>query len=95
MNCLAPRAATPLLKSINVQEIGVFIPMVAYPNSGEKYLCETLSWAKDNDFHPPEEFVKEWLDLGVRYIGGCCRTGSKTIEIIASEVKNWTKSRLV
>ncbi|XP_001605767.2 homocysteine S-methyltransferase [Nasonia vitripennis] len=94
VNCLAPRSVTPLLKSINEKEINQFIPMVAYPNSGEKYSSTTFSWTIDNDFHPPEEFVKDWLDIGVRYIGSCCRTGSKDIERIAAEVKSWTKSRL-
>ena len=94
VNCLAPRYVTPLLKSISEKEIGQFIPMVAYPNSGEKYSATTFSWTTDNDFHPPEEFVKEWLDLGVRYIGGCCRTGTKDIQRISSETKSWTKSHL-
>lgn len=65
--------------------------MVAYPNSGEKYSAQTFSWKVDNDFHPPEEFVKDWLDIGVRYIGGCCRTGTKDIERISTEVKSWTE----
>ncbi|XP_014208211.1 uncharacterized protein LOC106639218 [Copidosoma floridanum] len=93
VNCLASRAVTPLLRSIGEKEIGQFIPMVAYPNSGENYSQKTFSWTIENDFHPPEEFVKEWLDLGVRYIGGCCRTGTKDIIRIAEEVKAWCKAR--
>lgn len=93
VNCLAPRSVTPLLQSISQKEINELIPMIAYPNSGEKYSAKTFSWKIDNDFHPPEEFVKEWLDIGVRYIGGCCRTGSKDIERISAEVKSWTKTQ--
>ncbi|KAJ8670603.1 hypothetical protein QAD02_001862 [Eretmocerus hayati] len=89
VNCLAPRSVTPLLKSVNQNNANELIPMVAYPNSGEQYSSETYGWTTDGDFHPPEEFVKEWLDLGVRYIGGCCRTGTKDILRIATEVKNW------
>lgn len=92
VNCLAPRAVTPLLKSISHKEINENIPLIAYPNSGEKYSSATCNWTIDNDFHPPEEFVKEWLNLGVRYIGGCCRTGQKDIERISIEVKSWNKS---
>jgi homocysteine S-methyltransferase len=94
VNCLAPRAVTPLLKTISQQEIHQFIPMVAYPNSGEKYSSTTFTWTIDNDVHPPEEFIKEWLDLGVRYVGGCCRTNANYIKRISSEVKKWTKDRL-
>lgn len=94
VNCLAPSSVTPLLSSISQKEINEIIPMVTYPNSGEKYSATTFSWTIDNDFHSPQEFTKEWLDIGVRYIGGCCRTGAEDIGRLLSEVKSWTKSCL-
>ncbi|XP_014238815.1 homocysteine S-methyltransferase 1-like [Trichogramma pretiosum] len=91
VNCLAPTSVSPLLKSISKENTGFFIPMIAYPNSGEIYSSATYSWSMDKDFHGPEEFVKEWIELGVRYIGGCCRTGAQSIERISALVQNWKK----
>lgn len=95
VNCLSPKSVSPLLKSIGEKEIGQFLPKVAYPNSGEKYSSETFSWIKDQDFmfYPPAKFVKEWLDIGVRYIGGCCRVDATSIKQIKNEVDNWLNDR--
>lgn len=92
VNCLAPRFVTPLLASISEKETKEFIPMVAYPNSGETF-TDKNEWHMDGDFHPPEEFIEEWLDLGVRYIGTCCRTSTKDIERIGELLKKWHRKQ--
>ena len=91
-NCIAPRKATPFLQSISKQEIGKFIPLIVYPNSGEKFSKETSTWTANDDFYPPEEFVKVWLDLGVRFIGGCCRTSIADVQRFSAEVEKWKKA---
>ncbi|KAL7295232.1 hypothetical protein TKK_0011440 [Trichogramma kaykai] len=90
-NCIPPKDTTPLLKSLSQRETGVFIPLVAYPNSGETFCTETGKYIKSCVHYPPEEFVKEWLDLGVRYIGGCCRTTTDDIKRVSTQVQNWKK----
>ncbi|XP_014238969.1 homocysteine S-methyltransferase 1-like [Trichogramma pretiosum] len=89
LNCLPPKIMTPFIKSISQKEIGISIPLVAYPNSGEIYSKETSSWLPKSDDYGPEKFVGEWLDMGVRFIGGCCRTTDKDIHTFTQEVHKW------
>ncbi|XP_014470952.1 PREDICTED: homocysteine S-methyltransferase YbgG-like [Dinoponera quadriceps] len=84
VNCLAPQSVSPLLKGVNKGDGGL-IPLVVYPNSGEKYLV-TEGWKKDREAPSLHEFIDEWLDLGVRYIGGCCRTYATDVKRIRSRV---------
>lgn len=87
VNCIAPQRATALLRSVNKGSAGHGdpIPLVVYPNSGEKYVV-TEGWKKEAESPSLHEFIDEWLDLGVRYIGGCCRTYATDIEQIRSKV---------
>lgn len=87
VNCLQPKIVSTLLKGINNGNRD-FIPLVVYANSGEKYFPDE-DWKVVEDSPPSEYFVKEWIDLGVRYIGGCCRTDVSTLEKIAIEIKTW------
>ncbi|XP_076289389.1 betaine-homocysteine S-methyltransferase [Lasioglossum baleicum] len=89
VNCIAPQSVTPLLKQINGNRCKEeFIPLVVYPNSGDKYTVES-GWIKKEGGYSLHQFVHEWLDLGVRYIGGCCRTNAEDIKKIRAEVKSW------
>lgn len=88
MNCIAPQNVSPLLKGINANSKQEFVPLVVYPNSGETYTVET-GWMKTNDSCSLNQFTHEWLNLGVRYIGGCCRTHAKDVAKIRAEVENW------
>ena len=89
LNCLPAKTMTPFIKSISREEIGVYIPIVAYPNSGEIYSKESSAWTPRQDDYSAEEYVEEWLNLGVCFIGGCCRTTSQDIQKITKEVKKW------
>lgn len=91
VNCLSPRLVTSLLKDINRDKKN-FVPLVAYPNSGEKYTVME-GWKIKEDFHPPDVSVQEWLDLGVKYVGGCCRTDARDVIKIQSEVQFWKVKR--
>lgn len=85
VNCIAPQRVTTLLKDINLNNTDDFIPLIVYPNSGEKYIISE-GWTKEEETPPLREFIDEWLDLGVRYIGGCCRTHATDIKQIRSKV---------
>ncbi|EZA54368.1 hypothetical protein DMN91_002045 [Ooceraea biroi] len=85
INCIAPQHVTTLLKGINSGNADDFIPLVVYPNSGEKYTVSE-GWKRESEVLSLHEFIDEWLDLGVRYIGGCCRTTAKDVERIRYRV---------
>ncbi|OAD52390.1 Homocysteine S-methyltransferase [Eufriesea mexicana] len=87
VNCIAPQNVTPLLKRIN-EDKQEFVPLVVYPNSGEKYTIKH-GWMKKEEEYSLHEFIHEWLNLGVRYIGGCCRTNATDVKKIRAEVEKW------
>lgn len=92
VNCVAPQYVTSLLKGINKENSTDFVPLVVYPNSGEKYTIAE-GWKKDKEYYSLHQFVHEWLNLGVRYIGGCCRTQATDIKKIHTEVQTWLKTK--
>ncbi|XP_012229305.2 homocysteine S-methyltransferase-like [Linepithema humile] len=85
VNCIAPYLVTTLFKGINKGSTDDLIPLVVYPNSGERYVVSE-GWKKEGETPSLHEFIDEWLDLGVRYIGGCCRTYATDIKKIRAKV---------
>lgn len=94
VNCLAPKDVTPLLKGINQNEKNEFIPLIAYPNSGEIYSA-TEGWVKDENSCSFETFIPEWIELGVRYLGGCCRMYADNIKSIRRQINKIHKTKTV
>ncbi|XP_020278244.1 uncharacterized protein LOC109851982 [Pseudomyrmex gracilis] len=86
MNCVDPKYVTPLLKGINENASADFIPLVVYPNRGGSYSA-TGEWIDVPDDHPLSLPISQWLDMGVRYIGGCCKIFAEDIAAIRSEVE--------
>lgn len=84
VNCIAPQLVTPLIKGINTRD-NAFIPLVVYPNSGEIYKVDS-GWQEGSNVFTITQFIKEWVDLGVIYIGCCCRTTAEDIEKIRQEI---------
>ena len=72
LNCTAPEFATGLLESAGETTI----PLVVYPNSGEKWNPEGKQWTGEQCATLP---VLEWYEAGARLIGGCCRTSISDI----------------
>ncbi|KAK1138098.1 hypothetical protein K0M31_002584 [Melipona bicolor] len=93
VNCIAPKDVTPLLKNINTGSANEFIPLIAYPNSGEIYSAEKVRWMRDKNHGSFESFISEWLELGIQYIGGCCRMYAENIKSIRKEVYNCKKNK--
>jgi len=53
--------------------------IIVYPNSGETYNAFRKTWQGNSDFQDFAGAACTWLELGARFIGGCCRTGPKHI----------------
>ncbi|CAD7079599.1 unnamed protein product [Hermetia illucens] len=76
-NCVKPKFVTSLFKSVNGgKKPEEYIPLVVYPTSGETYEKD-IGWVKKGDCPPIEGFIPEWVALGLRILGGGCRTSSK------------------
>lgn len=87
INCIAPSIVSSFFKDINSVD-KPFVPLIVYPNSGETWTLET-EWQKTGNEPSINDFVDEWLDLGVRFIGGCCRTYAEDITKIKIKVQTW------
>lgn len=80
VNCCSPALVGPLLTSAN-QAQGQKIDWIVYPNSGEKW-NHNLGWQGSNTDKALSEYALEWVQLGARWIGGCCRTTPSDIASI-------------
>lgn len=91
VNCIDPRYVSSLLKGINVSGSASsqdFIPLIVYPNRGGS--CSlTGGWTAVPDDYSLNLPISEWLDMGVRYIGGCCKIFAEDIKVIRSEVDQY------
>ena len=57
-------------------------PGVAYPNSGEGWDAASRHW--DGGVSYDVGRAPGWVDVGARYVGGCCRVGPATIKALAA-----------
>lgn len=92
VNCVPPRAVLPLLEHAR-EHAGK--PLVAYPNSGERWDAADRRWRAGADREgaaagdPGEDpaafaaLARSWAEAGAVLIGGCCRTGPEHIRAIA------------
>ena len=74
VNCVRPDQVSPALEALAaVSEL----PLIAYPNSGETYDAESMTW-QDPTAEAGERLgawpVADWIARGARIVGGCCRT---------------------
>ena len=77
VNCTSPEYISDLIRSIKKESLDKKI--VVYPNSGENYNPDSKCWTGKSDIDFFTDMAKEWIDLGVDIIGGCCRVGPKHI----------------
>ena len=88
VNCTEPDHISSNLKIINrsISEQSREIYVVCYPNSGKKWNGERKEWIVGSGTSAAEfaEMAKEWAELGVRVIGGCCETDCSTIAALKS-----------
>ncbi|CAG9769058.1 unnamed protein product [Ceutorhynchus assimilis] len=95
VNCTAPRLIESLISGINSNRPNNPIPLIVYPNSGESYNVEmgddsaSFRWINRDKCEPVETYIAKWLDLGVTWVGGCCRTYAIDVTRIRREVEKW------
>lgn len=82
VNCSDADHATTALSLLREE---TDLPLVVYPNSGEHWDAKHRSWS--GDARPLESYVEEWVSLGARLIGGCCRVDVEGIARIAVQLK--------
>jgi homocysteine S-methyltransferase len=71
VNCTAPSHVTSLIR---VARAVTAVPIVVYPNSGERYDATAKRWSADAECAALADWALEWRDAGASLIGGCCRT---------------------
>lgn len=72
VNCTDPRHVTGLLQRA---ASATSLPLVAYPNHGRAWDARLKCWVGD-DTDQLTSRVGEWVQHGVRLIGGCCGVGA-------------------
>lgn len=97
VNCVPPDLVTPLLNDINERNETSenFIPLVAYPNKGTFSVQEGQWISASEQRHGIDLPISDWLNLGVRYIGGCCKIFSEDIKKIRLEVDQYRRNATV
>ena len=84
LNCVKRELAAGALKRIaSVTDL----PLILYPNSGETYDAATKTWHHPVGGPGWQHFVGPWQSLGVKCLGGCCRTLPSDIVEIAHLMK--------
>ncbi|MFU0929268.1 homocysteine S-methyltransferase [Kluyvera cryocrescens] len=77
INCIALENTVDALSYLHSQTP---LPLVVYPNSGEHYDAVTKTWHHHGEACATlEGYLPEWLAVGAKLIGGCCRTTPKDI----------------
>ncbi|KAI4464761.1 hypothetical protein MML48_3g00001192 [Holotrichia oblita] len=86
-NCIAPGTVEQLFCDINVGEVYP-MPLLVYPNSGEFYNKE-MGWHGGEAGKPIENYIENWLNMGITWIGGCCRMYAENISKIQQVILKW------
>lgn len=79
VNCTAPEHLPELLGRMR-ERAGK--PLVAYPNSGQRYDAEAKRWVGSAARVSSDE-AAQWIAAGARLIGGCCRTTPADIRALS------------
>ncbi|MGO9992700.1 MAG: homocysteine S-methyltransferase [Steroidobacteraceae bacterium] len=79
VNCTRPEYMSSLLRQMRR---GTDKPLIAYPNSGERYDAAAKAWLESADDQAFADRAGAWFEAGARIIGGCCRTTPQDIKAI-------------
>jgi homocysteine S-methyltransferase len=82
VNCTPPEYVGSLLRRMRRETDK---PLIAYPNSGERYDATARTWFGSADDQPFAELSRSWFAAGARIIGGCCRTTPRDINAIYAQ----------
>ncbi|MCS7046635.1 MAG: homocysteine S-methyltransferase [Gemmataceae bacterium] len=84
VNCTSPQFIEELL--ISARAVAT-IPLLVYPNSGERWDAEAEQWRDAPTQLDWSEAACRWRSIGAQLIGGCCRTTPETIHQIATALR--------
>jgi homocysteine S-methyltransferase len=79
VNCTAPEHVPELLERMRAHTAQ---PLVAYPNSGERYDAQAKRWLGPAA-HSSSVQARQWVAAGARLVGGCCRTTPADIRALS------------
>jgi homocysteine S-methyltransferase len=80
VNCTAPAYIPALIRAARA---ATSKPILAYPNSGERYEAASSSWHGEASCDAFGEQARQWHAAGAQVIGGCCRTTPEHILAVA------------
>uniref|UniRef100_UPI00359C585F homocysteine S-methyltransferase n=1 Tax=Bifidobacterium adolescentis TaxID=1680 RepID=UPI00359C585F len=82
VNCVPMDRVLPAIRAIRQVTDK---PIIVYPNNGDIYDPKTKTWSPNPTGSEPAfaHLVPQWIDVGARLIGGCCRTTPDDIRTIA------------
>ncbi|WP_327070265.1 homocysteine S-methyltransferase [Kitasatospora sp. NBC_01250] len=83
VNCCAPEEVGEAVR-LAARVTGK--PVVAYPNSGERWAAADRSW--HGTARGPAEWAPGWVADGARLVGGCCRVGPAEIAALAARLRS-------
>uniref|UniRef100_A0A1B6LAI6 Hcy-binding domain-containing protein n=1 Tax=Graphocephala atropunctata TaxID=36148 RepID=A0A1B6LAI6_9HEMI len=87
INCQHPRFSVPLLRSI--REANPDIPLFVKSNTTEIFNTATKEWEEADSERSLQDYCRDWLEMGVKYIGGCCRTTVDDISSFREEIRKF------
>lgn len=64
-----------------------FSSKIKLKSPGEVYNVE-CGWEGKECHKPLEDFIEEWINLGVKIVGGCCRINANDIAIIKQKIES-------
>jgi homocysteine S-methyltransferase len=79
VNCTVPEHVPELLERMRERAAQ---PLVAYPNSGERYDAQGKRWL-GTAAHSSAAQARQWVAAGARLVGGCCRTTPADIRVLS------------
>jgi homocysteine S-methyltransferase len=83
VNCTPPEMVEGLVARLSDATAK---PVVAYPNSGERYDAAGKTWSGRSSPADWGAFGRAWRRAGARLLGGCCRTGPAHIRALRAAV---------
>ena len=79
VNCTPPRYVEELLRAASALSAATDKPLLAYPNSGERWDAANACWVEGSGAGDFAALAPRWAAAGARLLGGCCRTGPEEI----------------
>jgi homocysteine S-methyltransferase len=85
VNCLAPELVSSCLRALRRSTDK---PLVVYPNVAGTWDPQARRWRAPQRFEAVLDRLPEWLELGVRAVGGCCGTTPEDIQRLVTAAGN-------